>query len=426
MRHGKTRLAAALVLLLTAAALFIGQAPTAEAAHRGPERCRTATDALRACGSWLSVTVEGGGLVTSSPGGISCREAGPVRPGRASSNVCQDVYDPGDEVTLTAVPDDGYHLVYWDDACSGTEGPTCELTMTTSQDVTAVFSDTYVLRTEVVGAGTVTSDPGDIECRDEDDDDLRAARGRKDPCATDIEHGAPVTLTAEPDPGQQFAGWSTPKKRGHGRTPPAPCAGVSPTCTLTMAGDVAVRATFEPATTSPYVLRVSTAGPGSGSVTTVPGGDCSSLCWYPLDPGTSVTLTAVPAAGSTFTGFSGAPCPGNPCTVTMSETRYVTATFGLADTPDTPDTTAPQTVITSGPRYPANDHSQFRFASDEAGSTFQCSMDGGPPQDCASGVDFPCLAPGRHTFRVWATDPAGNTDPTAASRRFRVHAAAGC
>ena len=421
MSHGTTRLAAALAALLATAALLVAQAPTAGAAVHGPARCRTA-DAARACGSWLTVTVQGGGLVTSSPGGISCREA-PARPGRGAVNVCQDVYDPDDEVTLTAVPDDGYHLVYWDDACSGTVGPTCELTMTTSQDVTAVFSDTYVLRTEVIGAGTVTSDPGDIECRDEDDDDLRAARGRKDPCSADIEDGAPVTLTAEPDPGQQFAGWSTPRKRGHGRTPPAACAGTSPTCTLTMVGNVAVRATFEPATTSPYVLRVSTAGPGSGSVTAAPGGDCSSLCWYPLEPGTSVTLTAVPAAGSTFTGFTGASCPGNPCTVTMSETRYVTATFGLADAPDT---TAPQTTITSGPRYSANDHSQFGFASSEEGSTFQCSLDGGPRQDCVTGVDYPCLAPGRHTFRVWATDPAGNTDPTAASRRFRVHADGSC
>ena len=75
-------------------------------------------------------------------------------------------------------------------------------------------------------------------------------------------------------------------------------------------------------------LTISKAGSGSGSVTSWPpgircGSDCSE--GYPGDA--SVTLTPVPAIGSSFSGWSGA-CTGNgACTVPMSGARSVTATF---------------------------------------------------------------------------------------------------
>src|SRR5205807_3266126 len=46
--------------------------------------------------------------------------------------------------------------------------------------------------------------------------------------------------------------------------------------------------------------------------------------------GTMVTLTATPATGSTFTGWSGCDtASGTTCAVTMSAARSVTATFTL-------------------------------------------------------------------------------------------------
>src|SRR5207244_672380 len=77
-------------------------------------------------------------------------------------------------------------------------------------------------------------------------------------------------------------------------------------------------------------LTVTKAGTGSGTVTSTPAGitcgtDCSAS--YPSD--TLVTLTATPAADSTFTGWSGG-CRGtDPCTVTLSAATQVTANFDL-------------------------------------------------------------------------------------------------
>jgi hypothetical protein len=80
-------------------------------------------------------------------------------------------------------------------------------------------------------------------------------------------------------------------------------------------------------------LDVVMEGSGSGTVTSSPPGiSCPGTClaYYPTN--TQVTLTAKPAPGSTFTGWSGA-CAGiDGCTVTMSSNEVVGASF----TPETP------------------------------------------------------------------------------------------
>jgi hypothetical protein len=77
------------------------------------------------------------------------------------------------------------------------------------------------------------------------------------------------------------------------------------------------------------------------------------------------------------------------------------------------DTTPPDTTITSdpGPVNPASEAS-FGFGSTEPGSTYECSLDGGPWQPCTSVKDYGGLSQGEHNFRVRATDAVGNTDPT--------------
>ncbi|HEV8688332.1 MAG TPA: Ig-like domain-containing protein [Gaiellaceae bacterium] len=85
------------------------------------------------------------------------------------------------------------------------------------------------------------------------------------------------------------------------------------------------------------------------------------------------------------------------------------------------DVTAPQTTITTAPANPSNSTSaSFDFASNEAGSTFQCALDGAAFSACTSPVSFTTLADGSHTFQVKATDATGNTDATPASFTWTV------
>jgi hypothetical protein len=91
----------------------------------------------------------------------------------------------------------------------------------------------------------------------------------------------------------------------------------------------------------------------------------------------------------------------------------------------TVDTVAPQTTIDSGASGPTNDATPtFAFSADQAGSTFECRVDAGAWGSCSSAHTTASLADGAHTFEVRATDPAGNVDPTPASRAFTVDTAA--
>jgi len=86
-------------------------------------------------------------------------------------------------------------------------------------------------------------------------------------------------------------------------------------------------------------LTVVKSGGGSGTVTSTPAGiNCGSDCSASFTDGTSLTLTATRASGSTFAGWEGEGCSGTAtCIVTMNQVRQVTATFGLqAPTPSSP------------------------------------------------------------------------------------------
>jgi uncharacterized delta-60 repeat protein len=74
-------------------------------------------------------------------------------------------------------------------------------------------------------------------------------------------------------------------------------------------------------------LAVTKTGSGSGSVTSSPDGiDCGATCSAPF-AAVPVTLTATPAAGSSFTGWSGDCSGSGSCTLTMSADRSATARF---------------------------------------------------------------------------------------------------
>ena len=86
------------------------------------------------------------------------------------------------------------------------------------------------------------------------------------------------------------------------------------------------------------------------------------------------------------------------------------------------DTTPPQTTIDSKPPDPsASASASFTYESNEAESSFECALDGGPFNSCPpAGITYTGLADGAHSFQVRATDSSANTDPTPAGYSFNV------
>lgn len=236
----------------------------------------------------LAVQLAGSGRVTSDPGGIACPSA------------CEFAYERGTSVTLTAQPDGGAIFTGWGGACAGTGA--CTVTLAGDATVTAQFIRTFALevRRDGSGGGAVTSSPEGISCG--------AA------CEARYPDGTVVTLTAVPETGSTFSGWSG-----------AGCGG-SADCSFVLTGDTVVSATFEPI---PYTLTViNDSAFGGGTVTSIPSGiDCGSTCSAPFAYGTVVNLIATPDGGYGFAGWSGG-CTGfDTCVVTMTADVTVNAFF---------------------------------------------------------------------------------------------------
>ncbi len=163
-------------------------------------------------------------------------------------------------------------------------------------------SGTFDLTVSKSGTGTVTSSPAGINCGID--------------CTESFASGTVATLTATPGTGYTFSGWS------------GDCAGTG-TCTVTMSAARNVIATF---TATPMgVLSIAKIGTGSGTVIRTGGAiNCGSTCTESLTPGSTVTLTASPTAGSTFTGWSGGTCTGTgSCAFTLNANTTVNAQFNL-------------------------------------------------------------------------------------------------
>jgi hypothetical protein len=90
------------------------------------------------------------------------------------------------------------------------------------------------------------------------------------------------------------------------------------------------------------------------------------------------------------------------------------------DVPVTGDTRPPQTKVGSGPpRKTKQKAARFKFSSDEAGSTFFCSLDRGAFKRCTSPKKYK-VKRGKHTFAVFARDAAGNVDASPATHKWKV------
>ena len=129
----------------------------------------------------------------------------------------------------------------------------------------------------------------------------------------------------------------------------------------------------------------------------------------------------LPVADDSETSFSAdAADPAGNLSACSSPLRY------------TEDSTAPQTSITRAPaaravafgrrgsRRAKTVRASFDFGSDDDTAHFLCEVDGAPFAPCSSPLVRGKLKLGSHRFEVYAVDPAGNADPTPASRRFRL------
>jgi hypothetical protein len=248
---------------------------------------RTVTATFTSRRLTVTKTNVGGGSGTVTGPAFSCGQ------------VCFQDFPPNTQVTVTAVPDSDAGFGGWKGCAStsGAGGVDCTVTMAAAKTVTATFSK-FTLTVTRSGNGTVASAPSGIAC--------------PSICSASFAAGQSVTLTATPGAanlGVVFTGCATVQGN---------------TCTVTMSQARAVTATF-----ASFTLTIKKAGAGSGTITSDTGPiSCTPTCSAPYPAGTTVTLTATPAAGSSLTSFAGCtPGANNTCTVVMTSVKTVTATF---------------------------------------------------------------------------------------------------
>ena len=172
----------------------------------------------------LSVSKTGTGLgkVTGSPSGIDC------------GSTCSRSYIYNSKVALTAAAADGSEFLGWSGVCSGKE--TCTVSLKDNTAVTANFSlKQYTMNVSRTGSGQgkIVSSLSGIDCGTS--------------CSGKFGYNTRVTLTAVPEPGSYFNGWS------------GDCSG-SEACVLMTAGSKSASASF-----TAYTLFVDlSASPASG------------------------------------------------------------------------------------------------------------------------------------------------------------------
>lgn len=144
------------------------------------------------------VSKSGNGTITSSPAGIACEPT------------CSGSFATGTTITLAATPAAGWTFGGWGGDCAGTGS--CQLPIDGPKAVTATFraqpTPTHALSVVKEGEGTVSSDPGGIDCGPT--------------CSRPFVAGSNVTLRAAPAAGWRFVEW-----RGG-------CSGSAATCSVHM------------------------------------------------------------------------------------------------------------------------------------------------------------------------------------------------
>jgi|GEM_PF-5048288 len=283
----------------------------------------------------ITASFTGQGSVESDPlpskdgeGGINC-----VDPSDLAT--CSQMYPRDAAVVLIAKPASGYEMAGWTDGCEkdldvgggtsvGTGKDTvCIVKADKNKIINAIFvpvnTNTITLNAHIIGKGKITSAPAGINCNK----DCKAVYRY-----TDIQE---VTLTATPEHGNIFVGWSGPGS--HSCTDPT-----ATTCTVPLTtGEIDITATFEdepeePEPEDPKFSTLTIRKYGEGIITSVPPRiSCGSTCSAKFEKGQTVTLKAIPAPGYRMTHWGGGnACLNNhstQCMLAMTSSRTVAPNF---------------------------------------------------------------------------------------------------
>lgn len=243
----------------------------------------------------------------------------------AGSQSCTDEMSPctlsgtlGGTLAVSAVPDTGWSFQKFD--CDGAvststaidlaikSGLTCTVTFT--QDAVTLTVATTDGTTAGKG-GVVTSSVGNISC----------GETATPVCSADFAPGTMVTLTAVPQSGHTFTGWS------------GLCSGTTQATTVTLAASGTCTATFG---TQNFALSLAiSGGPGTLAASTTASPSLATCTQagcgpYLVPAGTVVTLTATPASSYEIASWGGA-CTADKSqsttTLTMDGTKSCSVVF---------------------------------------------------------------------------------------------------
>ena len=200
----------------------------------------------------------------------SSGEGGSVSPTTGSFNA-------GTQVSVTATPNSGYSFSGWS---NGSTANPVTVTLNSNTSITANFAliPVYTITVSAEEGGSVSSNGGEYQ------------------------QGTQVTLTATPDEGYEFSGWSD--------------GSTEATRVITASEDLTLTASFTELIIS-YTLTVTS---GEGGSVNSEGGE--------YNEGTEVTLTATAGEGYEFSGWSDGSTEES-ITITLSEDTTLEALFEL-------------------------------------------------------------------------------------------------
>ncbi len=229
---------------------------------------------------------------------------------------CNEVVPAGTMRTVSAVPSSNSVLSGWS-GCDQDLVADCIISVTSNRTVTATFVATAaptaprMLTASVLPNGEVELNWVDTATNEVDFRIDRSSQG-----TTGFVEVAtlPADTTTTTLPGLMVGTYYFRVRATNG----GGASGPSNTAVLTL-------------TAPPVQLSVVKTGTGMGTVTSVPAGiSCGTDCSETLAAGTMVVLTAAPATGASFMGWTGCTSTTTTsCTVALASTRTVTAAFGL-------------------------------------------------------------------------------------------------